>query len=269
MWSDIDWVWGVMDIAILDDQLYALVGGGGAIHGNPESPSGVYRVNADGTTEVIADLGTWVDDNPVEFAPPEGVPNNGSFFAMVANAGALWVLESVNGQVLQVTQGREISRIADLSEGHLVPTGIAADPNGGAWIGYLTTPPYAAGDAKISHVAPDGTVEDAWTGLQAVTGVALGPDGMLYAAEMSTEMSGEGVFFTRDTGRIVRQSGPASAEDVATDLDLPVAMRFGPDGGLYVATPAFGSDDGSGQVLRIEMGKVVPVNISDLATPVS
>src|SRR5829696_1808286 len=43
VWRDIDWVWGVMDVAILGDQLYALVGGGGAIHGNPDTPSGVYR----------------------------------------------------------------------------------------------------------------------------------------------------------------------------------------------------------------------------------
>ena len=189
VWRDIDWVWGVMDVAILGDQLYALVGGGGAIHGNPDTPSGVYRIDADGTSAVVADLGTWVDENPVAHTPPEGAPNNGSFFAMVPVGETLWVVESVNGQVLQVTPTGTISRIADLSEGHLVPSGIVTAPEGGAYVGYLTSAPYPAGAAKVSHVALDGSVDDVWTGLSAVTGLTLGPDGTLYAAELSAEMS--------------------------------------------------------------------------------
>ena len=131
VWRDIDWVWGVMDVAILGDQLYALVGGGGAIHGNPDAPSGVYRVNADGTSAVVADLGTWVDENPVAHTPPEGAPATGSFFAMVP------VGETLGRRIGQwpAAAGHpkgEVTRIADLSEDHLVPTGIAADPEGGA-----------------------------------------------------------------------------------------------------------------------------------------
>jgi hypothetical protein len=254
VWRDIDWVWGVMDVAILGDQLYALVGGGGAIHGNPDAPSGVYRINADGTSAVVADLGTWVDDNPVAHTPPEGAPNNGSFFAMVPVEETLWVVESVNGQVLQVTPTGTVSRIADLSEDHLVPSGIVTAPEGGAYVGYLTSAPYPAGAAKVSHVAPDGGVEDVWTGLTAVTGLTLGPDGTLYAAELSAEMSDAEPFFTADTGRILRQTGPESAEEVAVGLDMPVSLRFGPDGALYVSTPAFGGDDDAGQVIRIELG---------------
>jgi hypothetical protein len=252
VWRDIDWVWGVMDVAILGDQLYALVGGGGAIHGNPDAPSGVYRINADGTSAVVADLGTWVDENPVAHTPPEGAPNNGSFFAMVPVAETLWVVESVNGQVLQVTPEGDVTRIADLSEGHLVPTGIAADPEGGAYVGYLTSAPYPVGAAKVSHIAPDGTVEDVWTGLTAVTGLTLGPDGTLYAAELS-EMSEAEPFITADTGRILRQTGPESGEEIASGLDMPVAARIGPDGALYVSTPAFGGDDDAGRVIRIEL----------------
>ncbi|MGH2617479.1 MAG: hypothetical protein ACRDJC_19770, partial [Thermomicrobiales bacterium] len=89
IWRDIDWVWGVMDAAILDGQLFALVGGGGAIHGNPDTASGIYQINADGTTALIADLGAWGDEHPVANTPPEGAPNNGSFFAMVPVGDAL------------------------------------------------------------------------------------------------------------------------------------------------------------------------------------
>src|SRR3954469_6599456 len=51
VWREIDWVWGVNDVEILGDHLYALVGGGGAVHGNPDHPSGVYRIAAAGTEE--------------------------------------------------------------------------------------------------------------------------------------------------------------------------------------------------------------------------
>jgi hypothetical protein len=272
VWRDLDWVWGVMDVAILGDQLYALVGGGGAIHGNPDTPSGIYRVNADGTTALVADLGAWVDANPVATEPPEGAPNNGSFFAMVPVGDALWVTDSVNAQLLSVTTTGEVTRIADFSAeqpGGPTPTGLAADPNGGAWVGFLTVPPYPAGAARISHVAPDGTVEDVWTGLQAVTGIALGPDGVLYAAEMGPGESDEGPFFARNAGRIVRQTGAESLEEVATGLDLPVALRFGPDGALYVSVPAYGADEGSGQVLRVEVAAGTPGAAAGQATPVA
>jgi hypothetical protein len=56
IWTDPGWVWGVMDLALLDGQLYALLGGGGADVGMPESPNGVYRVLDDGSTELVADL---------------------------------------------------------------------------------------------------------------------------------------------------------------------------------------------------------------------
>ena len=44
---------GVADIAFVGDTLYALLAGGGCSHGHPDSPNGVLKVNADGTTELL------------------------------------------------------------------------------------------------------------------------------------------------------------------------------------------------------------------------
>ncbi len=59
---------GVSDVAILGDQLYALVAGGGGSHGNPDQPAGLYRIQADGSYELVADLkpGTRPTQSPTQ-----------------------------------------------------------------------------------------------------------------------------------------------------------------------------------------------------------
>jgi sugar lactone lactonase YvrE len=244
-----------------------LVAAGGDLYGNPGTTSGVYQVNADGTTTLIADTSAWLAANPPEAAgwtaPPEGYPNPGNPFAMVADeaTGVLWVVDALNGLVFTVTPGGAITLAANISEGHPVPTGIAADPAGGIYVGNLTPAPYVNGAAKVVQVAADGTVTDAITGLTAVTGVAVGDDGTLYAVEMSTGNTEEPPFMVPGSGRLVRQSGADSFEAVVSGLMFPAGLKAGPDGALYVALPAFGSDDGSGQIVRVDVtsGAASPV----------
>src|SRR5829696_8841386 len=101
-------VTGVADVAILGDQLYALEAAGGDLYGNPGTTGGVYQVNADGTTTLIVDTSAWLAANPPEAAgwtaPPEGYPNPGNSFAMVADeaTGVLWVVDAINGLVFTV-----------------------------------------------------------------------------------------------------------------------------------------------------------------------
>jgi sugar lactone lactonase YvrE len=153
--------------------------------------------------------------------------------------------------VLKVTPAGAISVLADLSPQHPVPTGLAVAPDGSVYVGYETTPPYPDGGSKVTKIAPDGTVTDAWTGLTRVGDVALGPDGALYATELSTHNTATAPFVHPGTGRIVKQTGPASLQVVADGLDFPVGLGFGPDGALYVDGPANGGDNGGGWLARI------------------
>jgi hypothetical protein len=264
-WVDAGWIWGVMDIAFLNGDLYALGGGGST----PEAPNGIYRVSMDGSWELVADLGTWASENPTEFIPPDYDPA-GSWFDLEAGEDRLWVSEAVGGRLVTVTPDGAITLVADLSEGHLVPTGIALDGEGGAYVGHETTIPYPDGGSKVIHVAADGTVTDAWTGLTAVTDIALGPDGTLYAAEMATTNLEEAPFLNPNSGRIVRQTGPDSLEEVATGIPYPVYLGFDGSGALYVDYPAFGLDSKGeelGTLVRIDLSGSLPVSLAGMETP--
>jgi plastocyanin len=265
IWIDPGWVWGAMDLAFLNGQLYALLGGGGADVGMPESPNGVYRVGADGSTELVADLSAWFQENPPAFVAWD-YGADGSLFDMEAGADRLWISEAVGGRLPTVTPDGRISLIADLSMHHMVPTGVALAPDGGAYVNHETVVPYPDGAATVIHVAPDGTVTDHWTGLTAGTDLAMGPDGTLYALEMATGSSDEEPYLRPGSGRIVRQTGADSLEPVVTDITYPVHLAFGPDGALYFVYPAFAPHAGEGQgaLLRIDVSAGMPVSLAGL-----
>ena len=264
-WVEPGWVWGAMDIAFLADELYVLVSGAGPTWLSPSSFSGVFKANDDGTMTLVADVTTWLPDNPPAFTPPD-YNADGSLFDLEPAGDALLLSEAVGGQLLRVTPAGEITRVADLSEGHLVPTGIAVDGDGNAYVGFETTPPYPDGASKVVKVTPDGMVSDEWTGLTAVTDVALGPDGALYAAEMATGNSDADPFLRPGSGRVVRQNGPDGLDEVLTDVAYPVTLGFDPDGALHVAFPAFAPNAGEeqGALLRIDPAAETPISLAEL-----
>ena len=266
---DIGWTLGVDDLEIVGDTLYALVGGGGEVYGHPDQPNGVYQVNADGSTVLVADLSAWFRANPVA-EPHEPVSPDAQPFTMVAIDGVLWIVEANHQQVLTVTADGTITRIADLSVlGNLAPAGIAPAPEGGVYVGFLSPLPFADESARVVHVAADGTVTDVWTNLTAVTSIAVADDGTLYALEMATGNTSEPPFVAPGTGKVVRQTGPDSAEEVVTGLTFPVKMAFGPDGALYVGYPAFGATNGEGAIARFDLSGGSVIDASGLTPTTS
>ena len=212
---------GAEDVAYLDGELYVGVDGGGAGHGNEDVPSGIYRVTGDGGAELVADLSAWTRENPVANIPPDSDPDAGGYSVVAEpSSGTLWVGDPNSGQILSVAADGAITQVIDFSEGHLVPTHLTLDPEGGVYFGILTVFPFTDGGAGVFHLGLDGTVEAVWTGLTTVVDVAVGEDGTLYALELSTGNTPESPL-NPGSGRIVRQTGPDTNEVVVDTLELP------------------------------------------------
>jgi hypothetical protein len=118
----------------------------------------------------------------------------------------------------------------------------------------------------VLKIAADGAVSDAWAGLTAVTDVAIGPDEALYAVELATGTQPTDMLPAR-SGQIIRQTGPAQSEPVATGLDHPVRFGFDPSGALYVDGPAFGADHGEGWLAQIAPSGMAGTPAAPLACP--
>src|ERR1700733_1941054 len=257
---------GVADVVFLDGDLYALIGGGGCSHGNPKNPSGIARVNIKtGNWQLIADIGAWLKTHPAKYESADDFEPDGTLYSMIAHDGKLLTVEPNHGQVISVTTSGEIKQVIDISasEGHIVPTSIAVR-DGSLFVGNLNLFPIDPQWARILSIskseddfnnAPPGLepargyrIVSSKAGFTTVVAVDFGPDGLLYALELS---DGAGLP-TPGLGKVVRVLHSGAIEDVVTNLSVPAGMIFGPDRKLYVSN--FGAAPaGAGQILRFDI----------------
>src|SRR6266513_1184167 len=128
---------GAADVAFIENTLYILLGGAGCSHGVPqvpEMPNGVLRVNADGTTDLIANLSAFVMANPVAHPNPPDFEPDGTWYSMIAVDGDqddhdhhgnqddhghhghhvdLYVVEPNHGELDKISAAGQISRVID------------------------------------------------------------------------------------------------------------------------------------------------------------
>ncbi|MGO9948067.1 MAG: ScyD/ScyE family protein [Steroidobacteraceae bacterium] len=195
---------GVADVVFLDGDLYALVGGGGCSHGNPNSPSGIARVDLkNGSWHLIADIGAWLKTHPSKYESADDFEPDGTLYSVIAHDGRLLTVEPNHGQVISVTKSGEIKQVIDISasEGHIVPTSIAAR-DGSLFVGNLNLFPIDPQWARILTISksdqddfdnlPPGLeparghrIVSSKAGFTTVVAVDFGPDGLLYVLELS------------------------------------------------------------------------------------
>jgi len=254
---------GAADVAFIGNTLYILLAGAGCSHGVPqvpEMPNGVIRVNANGTLDLIANLGAFQMAFPVAHPNPDDFEPDGTWYSMIAvrddgNHVNLYAVEPNHGELDRITPDGLISRVIDISasQGHIVPTAVAMKDNDKFYVGNLNTFPIVAGSSKVYEISKNGHIRAVAEGLSAITGVAFDSQHRMYVLEMSTSDGGP----NPGDGKVVRMNHPDGGPhdrdqtEIATGLTFPTAMTFGPDGALYVSHKGFGFPAGQGEILLI------------------
>ena len=242
-------IYGAEAVVELDGQLYLLLSNAGDRYGSHELVTGVYRVGGSGALELIADHSAYLQANPPAVAPADGFPNPGNPVAMSSGDGALWIADQLNGLITKVVPGGEEELVADLSAQGFAPTDLAIGANGSVYASGFGDPA-TPGSASVVNVSAEGEVQTVWTGLTMATGIAIANDGLLYATELASGVSESAVNGIPGSGRLLRQTGDATAEVVADELMYPAALGTGPDGAVYFVSGALGSSSGNGWIGR-------------------
>lgn len=240
---------GVADIAFIGNQLYALVSAG-CSHGNGNFPSSVVKINSEHNWTVIADLSTYLKNNPVAAPEEEDFEPDGSLYSMINVRGDLYVIEPNHGEMIKVTTSGEITRVIDFSAhfGHIVPTVVAYQGN--FFVGNLTTFPLVEGNASIYKVTPSGQVKVWATGFTGVLGIAFDQKNRMYVLETSQAPEvGSPAPIVPGTGRVVLVNSNGTKQVIVDGLMFPTGMTFGPDGALYISNTGFGPP--TGQILKV------------------
>jgi glucose/arabinose dehydrogenase len=239
---------GVADVAFLDNTLYALLAGGGCSHGHASVPSGIAKVDpATGTWSYIADVGHWLKTHPAQVENPGDFEPDGTLYSMIPVGDALYAVEPNHGQVISVGRAGGIEQVVDISasEGHIVPTSIA-EWYGQLYVGNLFLFPINPNNARVmtiengdfDHELAPGFgprhgyhIVNSKAGFTTVVAVDFGPDGLLYALELSAAAG----YPALGEGEVVRVKQNGDIEAVITGLNVPGGMTFGPDGRLYIS----------------------------------
>jgi secreted PhoX family phosphatase len=245
---------GPSALAFVGQTLFAITAGSGCSHGLARTRNGILRVNADGTTTMVANLTQFQKSHPVANPEPDDFEPDGTWYSMLAVGSTLYAIEPNHGELDSIASNGTISRIADISkvEGHIVPTALAYDGHN-FYVGNLDTFPIKDGSSKILKVTPKGDITVVNIDFSDIVGLAFDSKGRLYVLENTTGNP----FPTPGTGTILRIDGKQNYTVIASGLTLPTAMTFGPDGNLYVSNVGFGPPPvGAGQILKV----VVPAN---------
>lgn len=253
---------GPNDIAFVGSTLYALVGQRNALPNGTATKSLLVKIGADGKAETVADLGQYEETNN-----PDGtVPDSNPFGLAAGPDGNLYVADAGGNDFLKVTPGGDVSVVKAWKD-NPVPTGVAFDKSGSMYISFLSGAPFPIGSSRLEKLTGTNT-QVVVPNLTMGVDVKIGPDGMAYVLEHSAEfaLAPPPPGMKPNSGRVLRV-GPSGLEEVASGLNYPTKMAFGPDGSLYVANNGVHSA-GSGEILKLTLpAQGTPVRVAPPAQP--
>jgi hypothetical protein len=211
----------IADIAFNGTTMYFLLTGSLNEMGATDWPNGVYHVLNSGTdTELVADISTFNDENPVAF--PDAVPGGNPFALEPRGSG--WIVSDGNyNRLLSITPGGDISVLSAFE--NIVPTGLALQTGGSVLNTWFSPAPHVPGASHVVSVAvPGGAVTELASGPASMIDVTYGPGGSAYVLQFSDFVEDESAP-PEPTGRIYRLDG-SELTLLVDGMILPTSLNF-------------------------------------------
>jgi sugar lactone lactonase YvrE len=241
---------GPADVAFLGAQLYFLQTAGGAAFGFPENPTGVYRVNKNGTVTLFADIGAFNDAHPVTFTllAPGGNP-----FGITVLNGDFYVTDGNFNRVLHITPDGKIDIISSFE--NVVPTGITGGADGGGlYVAALGPGPWLPSDGRVYQVGvPTGNITEIANGVSSMIDVEAGPGGQLYGLSFGDFGPGaDDPPWIRGSAKLVKVDAAShTLTPIATGFSLSTALIFSGDT-AYVTNYGVSVPGSPGEIWKID-----------------
>jgi hypothetical protein len=263
---------GPADVAFIGNQLYYVQTHGGEAYGFPDNPTGLYKVNGNGTVTLVADIGAFNIANPVDDITVRHQPDieiGGNPYSMVVRDGNFYVSDGNQNQIMKITPAGAITRVTDFP-GHPVTTGITFNGSGPFYVTTLGQFPFAPADGSIRQVGfPTGTQTTVASGVSSLTDVEFGPGGQLYATNFMDQATDPNspLPWTPFTGKLMKV-------DVSTGTFTPVATGFvALTAVIFIGNTAYLSNNGvdalaPGEIWQIpNVSSLAPLAVSPTAVP--
>jgi sugar lactone lactonase YvrE len=265
---------GPADVAFIGNQLYYAQTHGGTAFGFPSNPTGVYKVNSNGTVTLVADIGAFNIANPVNDIKPGGgqqdIEPGGNPYSMTVRDGAFYVVDGNQNQIMKITTAGVITRLNEFP-GHPVTTGITYSGAGPFYVTALGQFPFSPANGKVYRVSvPTGTVSTIASGFSSLTDVEYGPGGNLYALQFGDQASDpNGPPWVIGSGKILRvDTAAGTLTPMVGGFLFPTALIFSGDtayvanGGLSIPRP----DDGT--IWKITgFSAITPITLTPTPAP--
>ncbi|MCC6805538.1 MAG: ScyD/ScyE family protein [Anaerolineae bacterium] len=250
----VPWLWsvatpseqlGAMAAYSTGDALWLVMSGGGP---GPQPYLGDYVLkltNVNGFWRITDSIDLYANEaaNNPDGADP--LDSNVNSLAWDAN-GTLYIVDTGANTVYTWTEADGLSVWHSWTDDP-VPTAIDFAEDGTAYVSFLGTG-IAPGAGHIEHISADGSeVLETFGGLTAVTDVAVGQDGNVYAVEMLTIFGEQGPDMMSGAVVMVNADG---ATPVAEGLLLPYGLAQAADGSWAVSIGTL-AGPGNGAVIKL------------------
>ncbi len=224
-----------------------LVFGGAA----PGAPTPFYLDTVEEVDATSGRVKTYLDLWAYETANnPDGADLESDPAALAwGSDGTLYIIDAAGNDILSWTAADGLKTFLSWKDDP-VPTGMAFASDGSFYVSFLGTG-IAPGAGHVEHWSADGkTLIETFDKLNAVTSVAVGKDGGVYATELVT-MGAQGP--TPNSGDVIELSKDGN-KPVATGLNAPYGLAQAPDGTWAVSVNATFAPPGTGMIMTIGGG---------------